>query len=126
MYFSATIAIANVGAAAMTDTISIHINQSLYELARQDAARDQRTVSEQIEFWACLGRAALDNPDLPAEFIAETLAALAERRSHANAFVPRSGLNYERLLERIEDLEDALLAKERANGPFVEVNLDDL
>jgi hypothetical protein len=110
----------------MKDTISIHINQSLYELAKQDAALDQRTVSEQIEFWARLGRAALDNPDLPAEFIAETLASLAEHRSHASAFEPRIGLNYERLLERIEDLEDALLAKERANGPFVEVNLDDL
>ncbi|EPR36146.1 prevent-host-death family protein [Alkalidesulfovibrio alkalitolerans DSM 16529] len=33
---------------------------------------------------------------------------------------------YERLLQRIEDLEDARLVQERQDGPFVEVNLRDL
>lgn len=33
---------------------------------------------------------------------------------------------YDRLLERLEDLEDIRLVKERGDGPFVEVVLDDL
>lgn len=37
-----------------------------------------------------------------------------------------SAAYYERLLERLEDLEDAELVKERGDGPFVKVNLDEL
>ena len=33
---------------------------------------------------------------------------------------------YERLMAYLEDLEDANLVQERANGPFVEVSLDEL
>ncbi|MEQ1536637.1 MAG: type II toxin-antitoxin system Phd/YefM family antitoxin [Burkholderiaceae bacterium] len=33
---------------------------------------------------------------------------------------------FERLMAHLEDLEDAKLVQERANGPFVEVNLADL
>lgn len=34
--------------------------------------------------------------------------------------------HYERLMAHLEDLEDAQLVNERANGPFVEVTLDEL
>ena len=34
--------------------------------------------------------------------------------------------HYEQLMEQLEDLEDAQLARERSAGPFVEVNLNDL
>lgn len=34
--------------------------------------------------------------------------------------------NPARLHDRIEDLEDALMVREREDGPFVEVSLDDL
>lgn len=34
--------------------------------------------------------------------------------------------HYERLMAHIEDLEDAKLVRERAEGPFVEVDFDDL
>ena len=37
-----------------------------------------------------------------------------------------SAAHYEQLLDLMEDLEDARLVKERINGPFVEVGLDDL
>ena len=50
-----------------------------------------RTVQEQVEFWAKVGRAALDNPDLPASFIAESLMGLAEPYEDSTPFVPRSG-----------------------------------
>jgi len=37
-----------------------------------------------------------------------------------------SAAYYERLLERLEDLEDARLVRERSDGPFVEVDIDGL
>ncbi|GJI96136.1 hypothetical protein RugamoR57_28540 [Duganella caerulea] len=72
----------------MAESTSVRINQDLYELARQDAALEHRTVAGQIEFWARVGRAALDNPDLPVSFVAESLASLAEPRDQAQPFVP--------------------------------------
>ena len=50
----------------MSASTSIRINQDLYEQAKQDAALEHRSIAGQIEFWARVGRAALDNPDLPA------------------------------------------------------------
>ena len=69
---------------------SIRINQSLYEQAKADATVEHRSIAGQIEFWARVGRAALDNPDLPVTFVAESLASMAEPREQAEAFVPRS------------------------------------
>jgi hypothetical protein len=48
------------------------------------------TIAGQIEFWARVGRAALDNPDLPVTFVAESLASMAEPREQATPFIPRS------------------------------------
>jgi hypothetical protein len=72
-----------------SDSISVHIARDLYEQARADAAIEHRTVPGQIEYWAKVGRAALDNPDLPVSFIAEALAAMAEPRADATPFEPR-------------------------------------
>ncbi len=62
----------------------------LYDQAKADAAAEHRTISGQVEYWAIVGRAALDNPDLPVSFIAESLASMAEPREHLTPFVPRS------------------------------------
>jgi hypothetical protein len=78
----------------MAGSTSIRINQDLYEQARQDAAAEHRSIAGQIEFWARVGRAALDNPDLPVSFIAESLASLAEARTETQPFVPRSVRQY--------------------------------
>ena len=74
----------------MSASTSIRIHQDLYEMAKQDAAIEHRSIAGQIEFWARIGRAAMDNPDLPVSFIAESLASLAEARELAEPFVPRS------------------------------------
>ncbi|MER2534208.1 MAG: ParD-like family protein [Rhizobiaceae bacterium] len=74
----------------MTTSTSIRIDQTLYDQARAEAAAEHRTIAGQVEYWAKLGRAALDNPDLPVSFIAESLASMAEPRAEATAFVPRS------------------------------------
>ena len=68
----------------------VRIDDTLYEQARAEALVEHRTIAGQIEYWAKVGRAALDNPDLPVSFVAESLASLAEPRSEASAFVPRS------------------------------------
>ncbi len=74
----------------MPTTTSIRIDQVLYDQAKADAAAEHRTIAGQVEFWAKVGRAALDNPDLPVSFVAESLASLAEPREHAVPFVPKS------------------------------------
>ena len=76
----------------MSATTSIRIDQSLYNQAKADAAVEHRTIAGQIEFWAKVGRAALDNPDLPVSFVAESLASMSEPREDATPFVPRSRL----------------------------------
>ncbi|MFI3138240.1 MAG: ParD-like family protein [Methylococcaceae bacterium] len=68
--------------------IAIEIEQELYERAQKEAEIKQRSIPKQIEFWARLGRAALDNPDLPIEFVHDLLIAKAEDRALATPFVP--------------------------------------
>jgi hypothetical protein len=67
----------------------VRIDDTLYEQARAEAQIEHRTIAGQLEFWAMVGRAALDNPDLPVTFVAQSLAALAEPREQATPFVPR-------------------------------------
>lgn len=74
----------------MTASTSIRINQELYEQAKHDATLEHRSIAGQIEFWARVGRAALDNPDLPVSFVAESLASMGESRDQSQPFVPRS------------------------------------
>ncbi|MBK1726089.1 ParD-like family protein [Halorhodospira neutriphila] len=71
-------------------TVSVRIDEELVEDARTAAKAEFRTVQGQMELWAKVGRAALDNPDLPAPFIAESLMGMAEPREETTPFVPRS------------------------------------
>ena len=73
----------------MSVITSIRINQDLYEQAKLDAALEHQSIAGQIEFWARVGRAALDNPDLPVSFVAESLASMAEPREQLQPFVSR-------------------------------------
>lgn len=71
-------------------TLSVRIDENLINAARVAAKAEFRTVQGQVEYWAKVGRAALDNPDLPVSFIAESLMSLAEPREDSLPFVPRS------------------------------------
>lgn len=75
---------------SISTSTSIRIDQALYEQAKVDATIEHRSIAGQIEFWARVGRAALDNPDLPVTFVAESLASMAEPRAQAIPFIPRS------------------------------------
>lgn len=59
-------------------SISIRIDDALYETAKTRARAEMRSVPQQVSYWAKIGRAALDNPDLPIEFIRDTLLAKDE------------------------------------------------
>ena len=74
----------------MTTSISIRIDQTLYNQAKNEAAAEHPTIAGQVEYWAKVGRAALDNPDLPVSFVAESLASMAEPREDAVPCAPRS------------------------------------
>ncbi|MDO9282832.1 MAG: ParD-like family protein [Methylotenera sp.] len=65
----------------------VRIEDDLYTSARDQAKAEHRTIAGQIEFWAKVGRTALDNPDLPVEFISESLMSMAEPVVHATPFV---------------------------------------
>lgn len=53
----------------------IEIDQQLYQDAAVAAAQNKITVDEQIEIWTRVGRAALDNPDMPVLAIESILTA---------------------------------------------------
>ena len=73
-------------------TLSVRIDETLVNAARVAAKAEFRTVQGQVEYWAKVGRAALDNPDLPVSFIAESLMSLAEPHDNCTPFGPRSHL----------------------------------
>ena len=57
---------------------TLKLSDELIYLAAPYAVAAHRSVSQQIEYWARLGKAAEDNPELPIEFIKNTLLAVAE------------------------------------------------
>lgn len=69
-------------------SMPVRIDDTLYEMARAQAHAERRTIAGQIEFWAMIGKASLDNPDLPVDFVRELLIARAEGPVLATPFVP--------------------------------------
>jgi hypothetical protein len=59
-------------------SVSIRVNDELYNLAKIQAKAEFRTIPSQIEYWARVGRAAMDNPDLPIEMVEQLLIAMNE------------------------------------------------
>jgi hypothetical protein len=69
-------------------SMPVRIDDELYEQAKSASKGECRTIAGQLEFWAKIGKAALDNPNLPIEFVRELLIARAEDRKQFTAFVP--------------------------------------
>jgi hypothetical protein len=67
----------------------VRIDTDLYDQAKLHANAERRTIAGQIEFWALIGKAALDNPDLPIDFVRDLLVAKAEGNSLATPFAPQ-------------------------------------
>ena len=64
----------------------VEVSSETYDLASHVAGMEGRTIDAQIEFWAKLGRAAMDNPDLPIDLIRDILISRAQDRSLAEPF----------------------------------------
>ena len=69
-------------------SMPVRIEDELYEQAKNASKGECRTIAGQLEFWAKVGKAALDNPDLPTEFVRELLIARTEDRRQLTTFVP--------------------------------------
>jgi hypothetical protein len=59
-------------------TKSIRIREDLFDAASIAAEAECRSTNEQISYWARIGKACLENPDLPAAFVTDIFMGLAE------------------------------------------------
>jgi hypothetical protein len=67
-------------------SIPIRIDEMIYNEAKKTARAEHRSIPNQIEFWAMIGKCALDNPELPTEFIRDLLISKNQDRSLAEPF----------------------------------------
>lgn len=67
--------------------IAIRISDEIYQGAQKTATAEFRSVPQQIEMWARIGKCALENPDLPIDFIRELITSKNQDRSLAEPFV---------------------------------------
>jgi hypothetical protein len=61
--------------------VALKLSDELVEIAKPHAAAQHRSVPKQIEYWARLGKAVEDNPELPLQFIKDTLLAVQEAKA---------------------------------------------
>ncbi|MCF8167585.1 MAG: ParD-like family protein [Rhodoferax sp.] len=61
--------------------IALKLSEKLVEDAKPYAAAEQRSVPKQIEYWARIGKAVLDNPDLPLRLIQDAQLSREEVKS---------------------------------------------
>ena len=54
---------------------SVQIDEQLFYSAEAEGKANFRTTDNQINFWAKVGKNALENPDLPVDFIAKIIVA---------------------------------------------------
>jgi hypothetical protein len=66
--------------------IAIRIDETIYNDAKKVASAECRSIPNQIEFWAKIGKCALDNPDLPIEFVKDLLISKNQDPSLAELF----------------------------------------
>ena len=70
-------------------SMPVRIEPDLYNRAKKEAAIEHRTIAGQIEFWAQVGRACIDNPDLPVNFVIDSLSSLQTSERDKKAFKRR-------------------------------------
>jgi hypothetical protein len=57
---------------------TINLSEQLVEEAKPFAQAMHRSISEQIEYWARLGKVAEENPDLPTSMLQDMLVSMEE------------------------------------------------
>ena len=71
---------------------AIRINDDIYLAAQRVAGAERRSIPQQIEFWALVGKTALENPDLPVDFVRELLISKHTDRALAEPFLLKPAL----------------------------------
>ncbi|MFT3741227.1 MAG: hypothetical protein QM752_00855 [Gammaproteobacteria bacterium] len=66
--------------------VPVRIDETIYSAAKKVAHAECRSIPHQIEFWAKIGKCALDNPDLPVEFLRDLMISKQLDRSLAEPF----------------------------------------
>lgn len=66
--------------------IPIRIDEDIYNQAKKMARAEHRSIPHQIEYWAMIGKCALDNPDLPISMVKDLLASKRQDKSLAEPF----------------------------------------
>lgn len=61
--------------------VAMKISDELVNDAKPYAVAEHRSVPKQIEYWASIGKAATENPDMPVTMVHEILLARQERLS---------------------------------------------
>ena len=63
------------------NTQAIRLPVNLINAAKTSARANMRTVPAQIAYWSKIGKAAIDNPDLPISFIQACFEGLEETKN---------------------------------------------
>jgi hypothetical protein len=61
--------------------VAMKLSDDLVEDAKTVAAAEHRSVPKQIEYWARIGKAVLDNPDMPLGLIKDTMLSREESKA---------------------------------------------
>lgn len=70
--------------------VALKISDELVNKARPVAAANERSITKQIEYWAKLGKAAEDNPELTIDFIKQIFIGIEEVKAGETAdYQPR-------------------------------------
>ncbi len=65
----------------MIMSTALKLSDDLVDSAKPYAAAMHRSVTKQIEYWAKLGKAAEENPDLPVGMILDILVSMEEAKA---------------------------------------------
>ena len=58
--------------------IALKLSDDLVDVAKISAAAERRSVPKQIEYWARIGKAVLENPELPLRVVQDILLSREE------------------------------------------------
>lgn len=61
--------------------VALKLSDELVEDAKSTAAAEHRSVPRQIEYWARIGKAVLENPEMPLRLIQDSMLSLEEAKN---------------------------------------------
>lgn len=65
----------------------IEVSEELYSAAKIAGDTDGYSISEQVQYWAKIGKTCIENPDLPVNFIIDSFESLKTKDDEAELFI---------------------------------------